>query len=493
MMTDFNFGSIISLLLYVFYMGLAFYFIYDLIFKKHNPIKSLSWIVVMLLLPYVGLIIYIYVGRDFRKNKMYSRKGLHDEKLKKELSALQVNQLIEAKGKLPADIANHKKLIFLALNNSRSILTRHNITQLYFTGKEALEAMYESALNAQHHIHLQSFIIENDSVGTMWKNLLINKAKEGVDVYVIYDDFGSWHLPRSFIKDMRNAGVYIEPFGKVRFPGMRAMVNYRNHRKLLIVDGMEGFLGGVNIADRYYDGGTSLEWRDTQIRIKGEAVRQLESSFLMDWYFITQKNLRRRKRYAYSPPDLEENAVPETCYMQIVSSGPDSDWADIMQLYLTIITEARMRISITTPYFIPNETILNALKTAALGGVEVRIMLPEEADTRFVHYASLSYVSELLDAGIKVYLYTKGFIHSKTISIDGSCCVIGSANLDNRSLEHHFEVGAIIYNPYVSMEMEDQFDKYLNDSRLIVSKSWNRRSFRQKANEQFTRLLSPLL
>ncbi|HPV88569.1 MAG TPA: PLDc N-terminal domain-containing protein, partial [Bacteroidales bacterium] len=203
MMTDFNFGSIISLLLYVFYMGLAFYFIYDLIFKKHNPIKSLSWIVVMLLLPYVGLIIYIYVGRDFRKNKMYSRKGLHDEKLKKELSALQVNQLIEAKGKLPADIANHKKLIFLALNNSRSILTRHNITQLYFTGKEALEAMYESALNAQHHIHLQSFIIENDSVGTMWKNLLINKAKEGVDVYVIYDDFGSWHLPRSFIKDMR--------------------------------------------------------------------------------------------------------------------------------------------------------------------------------------------------------------------------------------------------------------------------------------------------
>lgn len=493
MMTDHSFGSIISLLLYLFYLGLAFYFIYDLIFRKHNPVKSLSWIVVMLLLPYIGLILYIYVGRDFRKNKMYSRKGLHDERLKKELTARQVDQLSEASEKLPADIFSHKKLIFLALNNSRSILTEHNSTQLYFTGKEALEAMYESALNAQHHIHLQSFIIENDSVGTLWKNLLINKAREGVDVCVIYDDFGSWHLPRSFIRDMRNAGVHVEPFGKVGFPGLRAMINYRNHRKLLIVDGVEGFLGGVNIADRYYDGGASLEWRDTQIRIRGEAVRQLESSFLMDWYFITHKNLRRRKPYSYRLPDLEEDPVTETCYMQIVSSGPDSDWADIMQLYLTTITEARKRISITTPYFIPNETILNALRTAALGGVEVRIILPEEADSRFVHYASLSYISELLDAGVKVYLYTKGFIHSKTISIDGTCCVIGSANLDNRSLEHHFEVGAIIYNPRVSMEVENQFDKYLNDSRLIVRRTWNKRPFRQKVNEQLTRLLSPLL
>ena len=492
-MTYYSISSIFSLLLYLFYLGLALYFIYDLIFRKHNPAKSLAWIVVMLLLPYVGLIIYIYVGRDFRKNKMYSRKGLHDERLKRELSALQVEQLNQAQENLPADIAVHKKLVFLALNNSRSILTVHNSTRLYYTGKEALEAMYESAGKARHHIHLQSFIIENDSVGTRWKNLLCRKAMEGVDVCVIYDDFGSWYLPKYFIKEMRTAGVHIEPFGKVGFPGLRAMINYRNHRKLLIVDGEEGYLGGVNIADRYYDGGSSLEWRDTQIRIRGEAVKQLESSFLMDWYFITHKNLRRRRHYSYQLPYLEEDTVPETCYMQIVSSGPDSDWADIMQLYLTTITEARTRISITTPYLIPNESILNALRTAALGGVEVRIMLPRESDARFVHYASLSYVTELLDAGVKVYMYTKGFIHSKTISIDGSCCVIGSANLDNRSLEHHFEVGAIIYNPSVSIEVEDQFDRYLNDSRLIVRKSWDKRPFRQKIYEQLTRLLSPLL
>lgn len=292
---------------------------------------------------------------------------------------------------------------------------------------------------------------------------------------------------------MLEAGVHIQPFGKVRFTGMRTMINYRNHRKLLIVDGVEGFLGGVNIADRYYDGGNSLEWHDTHMRIEGEAVRQLESSFLMDWFFITHKNLRRRKPYSYRLPPMQEDTVHETCYIQIVSSGPDSDWADIMQLYLTFITEAKERISITTPYFIPNESILNALRTAALGGVEVRLMLPQEADSRFVHYASLSYVSELLEAGVKVYLYTKGFIHSKTISIDGKSCIIGSANLDNRSLDDHFEVGAIVYNPAVSAELEDQFDRYLDDSLLISPRTWEKRPVRQKVSEALTRLLSPLL
>jgi cardiolipin synthase len=492
-MIDLRFSSVFTLLLYLFYLGLALYFIYDLIFKKHNPVKSLSWIVVMLLLPYIGLILYIYVGRDYRRIKIYSRKGLHDERLKKELSAQQVEQLNAGRDEIPEPLASHKKIVLLALNNSRSILTEHNRTRLYFTGKEALQAMYKSAEGAKQHIHLQSFIIENDSVGTQWKNLLIKKAEEGVDVCVIYDDFGSWHLPRSFKNQMLQAGVHIQPFGKVRFPGMRTMINYRNHRKLLIVDGVVGFLGGVNIADRYYDGGNSLEWRDTQMRIEGEAVKQLESSFLMDWYFITHKNLRRRKPYTYRLPVMEEDTVPETCFIQIVSSGPDSDWADIMQLYLTFITEAKERISITTPYFIPNESILNALRTAALGGVQVRLMLPLEADSRFVHYASLSYVSELLDAGVEVYLYTKGFIHSKTISIDGKSCIIGSANLDNRSLDHHFEVGAIVYNQEVSAELEDQFDRYLNDSRLIVSRTWEKRTLRQKVFEALTRLLSPLL
>ncbi|MDY0174742.1 MAG: cardiolipin synthase [Bacteroidales bacterium] len=492
-MSVLNFSSWFSLTLYLFYLGLALYFIYDLIFKKHNPTKSLTWIVLMLLLPYVGLILYVYFGRDFRKIKMYSRKGLHDERLKKEKSTLQAERMNRAGSQLPADLAPYKKLVLLALNNSHSILTEHNSTEIYYTGKDALMAMYASAQTAKHHIHLQSFIIENDAVGTRWKNLLIEKSKQGVDVCVIYDDFGSWNLPRAFIKEMKKAGVRIEPFGKVRFAGIRAMINYRNHRKLLIVDGEEGFLGGINIADRYYDGGKSIEWRDTQMRIRGEAVKQLESSFLMDWYFITNKNLRRRKHYKYSLPQLPEDSVPETCYMQIVSSGPDSDWADIMQLYLTLITEARERISITTPYFIPNESILNALRTAALGGIEVRIMLPEEADSRFVHFASLSYVNDLLDAGVHIYLYTKGFVHSKTISIDGKCCLIGSANLDIRSMEHHFEVGALVYNPQVSAQLEATFDADLKHSKLIVAKTWNKRPRRQKWSEQLVRLLSPLL
>ncbi len=486
-------GSILSLLLYLFYIGLAFYFIYDLVFKRHNPIKSLSWIVVMLLLPYVGLILYIYFGRNFRKTKMYSRKGLHDEKLKRELSAQQIEQFNRPDIELPNDLAEHRKLILLALNNSKSLLTEHNNVHLYFTGKEALEAMYECAAKASHHIHLQSFILENDAVGTIWKNLLIQKAKEGVEVRLIYDDFGSWHLPKKYVKALQNAGAQVESFGKVGYPSFRAMINYRNHRKLLIVDGKWGFLGGVNLADRYYDGGASLQWRDAHIRIDGEAVTQIQSSFLMDWFFITHKNLRLRKRYNYKLPELNTEPAPETCFMQIVSSGPDSDWADMMQLYLTLITQAKKRISLTSPYFIPNESILNALRTAALGGVEVRILLPERGDSNFVHFASLSYVNELLDAGIKVFLYTKGFIHAKVISIDGTCCLIGSANMDNRSLEHHFEVGAIIYNKEVSSHVEAQFDRDLLNSRLIIRRIWDRRPVHNKIYEGLTRLLSPLL
>ncbi len=514
-----TFWSIITLLLYAFNWIIAVYFIIDLIFRRHNPVKSLSWIIVLLLLPFIGILFYAYFGRNFRRTKIYSRKGLHDEKLKKELSDRQLQLLFDHDDLIPPQFAAQKKIIRLCLNNNKSLLTQYNRTRLFFTGKDALEAMLDYASKAVDHIYLQSFIIENDSLGTRWKNLLIQKSREGVDVRVIFDDFGSWHLPYAYLHALRKAGAQIVPFGKVRFPGFKAMLNYRNHRKLLIVDGVAGFLGGVNIADRYYDGGTSLQWRDTHMLIEGQAVSQLQSSFLMDWFFITHKNLRpnrpRKRRIGSRNKLAEANATAsqtpvilpeqglqdltqdtlsrETCFMQIVSSGPDSDWADIMQLYLTLINQAQHRISLITPYFIPNETILNALRTAALGGVEVRILMPQYSDSKFVHYASLSYMSDLMEAGVDVYLYTKGFIHSKVISIDGTCCLVGSANMDNRSLEHHFEIGAMIYKPQVACEIEDQFDNDLHSSRQLSLKTWTKRPVMHKVAEAFARLLSPLL
>lgn len=486
-------------MLYLFYLGLAIYFVIDLVFRRHNPIKSLSWIVVLIAFPYIGLVLYMYFGRNFRKTKMYSRKGLHDERLKREISEGQV-ALITAESddvNFPEALRSQKKLVLLGLNNSHSLLTQKNKAQLYFTGKDALEAMYACASQAVETIHLQSFIIENDSIGTKWKNLLVKKALEGVDVRVIYDDFGSWSLPRRYLKALRQAGVLAIPFGKVRFPGFKAMLNYRNHRKLLIVDDKVGFLGGVNIADRYYDGGDSVEWRDTHMRIEGEAVAQIQSSFLMDWYFITHKNLRsrrkKRKKGIPDPKPTKSIQADETCFMQIVSSGPDSDWADIMQLYLTIINQAKSRISLITPYFIPNESIMDALRTAALGGVDVRVLIPEKGDSPFVHAATQSYITYLLDAGIHVYMYTKGFVHSKVISIDGECCLIGSANLDNRSLEHHFEIGAMIFDTQISRQIEEKFDKDLEESHFIQKKLWNKRPLIKRIGEGLARLLSPLL
>lgn len=512
-----TFWSVLSILLYAFNWIIAVYFVIDLIFKRHNPVKSLSWIIVLLMLPFVGIILYAYFGRNFRQTKMYSRKGLHDVKLRKEICDTQLAWLVEHEDLIPQQFAGQKKIIRLCLNNNKSLLTQYNKTKLFYTGKKALEAMLDYASKATDHIYLQSFIIENDSVGTRWKNLLIEKSKSGVDVRVIFDDFGSWHLPYTYIHALRKAGVQIIPFGKVRFPGFKAMLNYRNHRKLLIVDGIAGFLGGVNIADRYYDGGSSLQWRDTHMLIEGQAVEQLQYSFLMDWFFITHKNLKPKRKARHrikrtpeatavlSDTELPMNQVSlleddkpdhsekQTCFMQIVSSGPDSDWADIMQLYLTLINQAQYRISLITPYFIPNETILNALRTAALGGVEVRILMPEHSDSTFVHYASLSYMTDLMEAGVEVYLYTKGFIHSKVISIDGLCCLVGSANMDNRSLEHHFEIGAIIYKPQVACEIERQFEEDMHSSRHLSLKTWAKRPKYQKVAEALTRLLSPLL
>lgn len=494
MENTFNFWSFLTLLLYLFNWGMAIYFVLDLVFKRHDPVKTLSWSIVLLAFPYIGLLIYFYFGRSFRKTKLYSRKGMHEGKLKKEFSAHQIALLETNEHFLPEDLETNKKLVMLCLNNNKSLLTEFNKTFLYFTGREALDAMLEQAQQARHHIHLQSFIIENDAVGTRWKNLLVQKAREGVEVRVIYDDFGSWHLPKEFLRDLRQAGAQIEPFGKVGIPGLHARINYRNHRKILVVDGTVAFIGGVNIADRYYDGGTNVQWRDTQIRIEGQAVSHIQSSFLMDWFFITHKNLRARKRYDYALPPLSDDVqAPESCFMQIVSSGPDSEWADIMQLYLTLITQAQKYIHLISPYFIPNETILNAIRTAALGGVEVNVLIPEFGDSAFVHAATLSFVSELLDAGVKVYMYTKGFIHAKVISIDGTCCLIGSANMDMRSLEHHFEIGAIIYNTSVTRQIDLQFAADLHESRLITSRSWAKRGTIARVKESLARLLSPLL
>ena len=482
------YGSWPLLALYLFYLAVALYVCAQMVYRKRDPIKAISWTIVLLFLPFAGLIIYLYFGQNYRKNKLYSRKGVRDERIKKVISAQQIAHFETQRGLLPKEIAKQQRLIKLNLNNNKSILTIRNQITVYDKGKEALDAMLQSIRQARHHVHLQTYIIENDAIGTLWQQTLMQKAAQGVQVRLIYDDVGSWRLPKHFVQKLQAAGVETAPFAVVKFPWFTSKINYRNHRKILVVDGQVGYMGGVNIADRYYSGGDWILWRDTHIRIEGEAVANLQSSFYLDWYFIKGKNISGRLSF-YPKPTIEA----PVCYTQIITSGPDSDYANIMQSYFTAITQAKRHIYIVTPYFTPNETILNAIKIASLSGVDVHIMMPEKSDTKIAHLSSRSYYTELMEARVKIYLFRKGFNHSKVVSIDGNFCIIGSANMDNRSFEHNFEISALAYNETLTAQVEAQFRSDLKNCSLLQLRTWEKRPKREKIAEAFARLFSPLL
>ena len=458
-----------------------------MLLSRLDPVKTLSWMVVIVLLPYAGIILYIFLGQNYRKRKIYSRKGLRDAAVMDTLGKKQIMQLNVTDWKLVGKVAEHKNIITLLLNNSRALLTGNNRVEVFQNGRNTFAAMKESIAAATDSIHLLSYIIEDDNIGREFKDLLIQKSQDGIEVRLMYDDVGSWHLPRHFVKELKAAGVEVHSFARVVFPWLSRTINYRNHRKILVVDGTVGFLGGINIADRYMDGGDFSAWRDTHLRIEGQAVQSLQAAFLLDWFFASKKQLGQRLRY-YPPANTDSDQ-----YLQIVPSGPDSDWASIMQAYFSAISQAKKHIYILTPYFTPNDSILSAIKIASLSGVDVRLIIPEKSDAKLTYWSTLSYVSELVEAGVKIYLYRKGFNHSKVITVDGSFAAIGSANMDSRSFEHNFEITAMIYDKEITAKLEEQIDKDFRNSRQVRLNKWNRRPILRKLLEGFARLLSPLL
>lgn len=491
-----KFTQYISLIVYLVYLLLAIYAAANIIYRKLDPVKSLSWVIVIFALPYVGLFLYAFLGQNFRKIKIYNRKGVWDEKYRKKLSSAQLKKIESNSEELNNYLHEFKKIITLNLRGNQSLLGVNKDIEIYFSGKESLDNMLTAIENAGKHIHLQSYIIEDDVIGNRFKDLLIKKAKNGVEVRLMYDDVGCWSLPKQFSESLINAGVELLDFAPVRFLTPTSKVNYRNHRKILVVDGTTGFLGGVNIADRYYNGGVFSEWRDTHIKITGESVMALQSSFLLDRYFIINRQFNKKlsKYFPELPKNTEvTNNNPGKIYSQIITSGPDSDWSSIMQCYLAAIMKAKKCICIVTPYFTPNETILNAIKVAALGGVRVAIMLPEKSDSKITYWCTISYAEELLEAGVEVYLFRNGFNHSKVISIDGEFCIIGSANLDNRSFDHNFEITSIIYNQNCSEIIEHKFQEDILRCRTLEYSKWAKRSKGKRIKESLARLLSPLL
>lgn len=457
------------------------------IHEKRDPAKTSVWVLILILLPIIGLMFYIFFGQNHRKEKIFNRKVIKDLEQIERLSKTQLSDIKNDAFFTEPSIADNLNIITLLLNNSKALLTLHNQVEIFQTGKKTFQAIIDTIDKAEDSIHLVFYIIASDRIGNIIKEKLIKKARSGVEVRLIYDDVGSWRTSRKFINELKDAGVEVHPFMKVKFPFLTSKANYRNHRKIIVIDGKVAFMGGMNIADRYLEGDESLGmWYDTVLRIDGDTVKMLQIVFLTDWFFVSKKIVSGKDKY------FPEHIIPETHPIQVTVSGPDSDWASIMQAFFTAITHAKKHIYISTPYFVPNESILTALKTASLSGVDVRIVLPGKSDSTVVYWSSMSYVSELLNAGIKVYLFQNGFNHSKILMIDTSFSSVGSANMDIRSFEDNFEIMAMIYDAEVTEKLENQFFRDIKRSKKINATHWNKRPLRQSFNESVARMFSPL-
>ena len=380
------------------------------------------------------------------------------------------------------ELTRNRHSMTLLLNNSKALLARHNKVKVLHNGEQTFNEIFEAIENAKDHIHLEYYIIEDGELTSKLIALLTGKAAEGVEVRIIYDGVGSMKLSNDSIRKLKNAGARVYCFLPVKFPVLTHKANYRNHRKIIVVDGKISFIGGLNFADRYKYGVKNIGiWRDTHLRIEGEGASLLQIVFLTDWYFVSQEVLLQKTRY------ITGYKVKERCLLQIAASGADSDWASIQQAYFAAISTAKDYVYISTP------SMLMALETAAMSGVDVRIMIPNKSDSFFSYWCTMSYVQELLEAGIKVYQYKKGFNHSKIMMIDDAISTVGTANMDTRSFEQNFEVNAILYNEKLTRELVEYFNNDLNDSVQLEYFEWLNRSRWEKILESFTRLFYPLL
>jgi len=449
-----------------------------IVMENRNPVKTLAWVLVLIFLPVVGLVLYYFFGRDTRKEKLISKKGFA------RLSKYPMMEYQQQKSFHTLE-DQHQLMQFCRRVNG-ALPYEGNALQVYSDGHSMLQALLKAISGAKNHIHLEFYIFEDDAVGRLVRDALMDKAREEVEVRVLYDDVGCWKVPHLFYDRMRESGIEVRAFLKVRFPRFTGKVNYRNHRKMVVIDGRTGFVGGMNIALRYVKGTPWGIWRDVFMQVDGKAVYGLQTAFLTDWY-ATDHSLLTSARY------FPEMGACGDSLMQIVTSDPIGKWRDIMQALLIAIASSRKYFYIQTPYLLPTEPILMALKTAALAGVDVRVMMPERADTSLIHYGSMSYLDELMVAGVKIYLYQRGFLHSKLMVSDDMLSTVGSTNMDFRSFEHNFEVNAFMYDRASALLLKDVFLSDQKDAKLLQLKIWRLRPWHQKVKESLIRLFAPLL
>ena len=451
--------------------------------ENRNPLKASAWILIIGLIPVVGIMTYIVFGQDQRRLHSISRRFYR--RLMRRPQQLSLPKHLQRKRQITEE---HLRLIELIQRNSNTPLLQLQSLEIYAWGADMYEALFHDLEQAEEYIHLQAYIFGADAVLDRLTDLLIRKAKEGVTIRIIYDHLGSYNVPKAYWQRMRSAGIQVYAFMRVAFPLLSTTVNYRNHRKIVIIDGSIGYVGGMNFAQRYLTGNELGRWRDTHFRITGVAVAGLQSSFLIDWYTVSRKVVNMDR---YFDPSVPANEYSPS--VQFVSGGPISHWRSIEQAIIYMISRASERIYIQTPYFLPTENLNTALITAALAGVQVELMLPERTDSRLTTYAANSYLALLLEAGVKIYRYTEGFLHSKLIMVDRSLASIGSANMDFRSLEHNFEISGFVYDSGITKRLIALFEADKKRCRLLTAEEWAGRSRQTRMAESVMRLFAPML
>jgi cardiolipin synthase len=474
---DMAIGLTILEIIYIIQVILVFIVIFD---QRRNPTSTVGWIMVLLLLPVLGFFLYLFFGQDWTKRRLFSLKAKDDQRL--------ADAAFSQKMELERIAREHHGDLFerflsiarMLLESNQAIITNDNTLTIFTDGAAKFASLFDAVRAAKHHIHLEYYIIRDDPLSRDLIQLLTEKAREGVEVRLLADSLGM-KVKKKELQDFERAG------GKhaVFFPRIFTL-NYRNHRKIAVIDGTTGFIGGYNIGEEYLGKGPLGYWRDAAIKIEGMGVTGLQLRFLMDWNYAAGGYL------AYNPIYFPETKGQGKCPLQTVSSGPDARWSQIKEGYLKLILTATESVYIQTPYFIPDDSILDALRIAAHSGVDVRIMIPCKPDHPFVYWSTLSFIGELLDSGVRAYTYDNGFIHAKTIVVDGIAASVGSANFDVRSFRLNFEANVFFYDLEYGGQMKKAFLDDLPKCTEITLETYRNRSRWIKAKESVSRLFSPL-
>lgn len=456
--------------------------------ERRNPTSTWLWIMVLLFLPVLGFILYLFLGQDMRKKKKFKTKEEEDNYFDFIVADQEKNLSTKEFLKNNPDYKKYDEIIKLNLMGSKAIYSNDNHINLFFSGEDKFRALLKSIKNAKRYIHMEYYIFKGDNIGRQVIEALAQKAKEGLEVKLLVDGMGGRFLRKSLTRELTEAGGEVLFFYPPFIPMVNVRINYRNHRKICIIDGKEAYLGGFNVGDEYL--GLSKKfgyWRDTHIKIEGSAISAIQWQFFIDWRFSSGEEIKGCQSY------IGDNSNQDGVGVQIVSSGPDSKWPSIKDGYLKMISNAEHRIYIESPYFIPDDSIFEALKISALSGVDVRVMLPNKPDHPFIYWAGLSYIGELLQAGVRFYVYERGFVHSKVLIMDDDVSTVGTANLDIRSFKLNFEINAFLYDGDINKQLGDRFYNDLSNCTEITIESYSKRSNIVKIKESVSRLLSPIL